>query len=82
MKHESKKYSPQSLRTFARTFGPAPGSTTVNYFALAKGIPSFSIPLRSAEKSLFRAVACLFDTVQLSVTGANVIAPLLAIVWA
>jgi hypothetical protein len=55
---------------------PLPGSTTVNYSPLAKTSSAFSIPLRSAEKSLFEQLL-LFDTVQLSITGANVIAPLL-----
>ena len=55
---------------------PSPGSTTVNYSPLAKASPTFSIPLRAVEKSLF-AQLLLFDTAQLSVTGANVIAPLL-----
>ncbi len=55
---------------------PLPGSTTVNYSRLAKASSAFSTPLRSAEKSLFEQLL-LFDAVQLSVTGANVIAPLL-----
>jgi hypothetical protein len=43
---------------------------------LKKDVQTFPTALRSAEKSLFEQLL-LFDTVQLSVTGANIIAPLL-----
>jgi hypothetical protein len=73
----SQKVFSSELKKFrAEHSAPPPGSTTVNYSPLAKTSPDFSIPLRSAEKSLFEQLL-LFDTGQLSVTGANVIAPLL-----
>ena len=53
-----------------------PGATTRFSSPLAKNSQTFPLALRSAEKTLFEQLL-LFDTVQLSVTGANVIAPLL-----
>jgi hypothetical protein len=55
---------------------PASGAATRNSAPLAKASPTFPISLRIAEKSLFEQLL-LFDTVQLSITGANIIAPLL-----
>jgi hypothetical protein len=55
---------------------PVPGATTRFSSPLAKNSQTFPLALRSAEKALFEQLL-LFDTVQLSVTGANVIAPLL-----
>ncbi|MCS3729816.1 hypothetical protein [Bradyrhizobium betae] len=53
-----------------------PGAVTLNNAPLAKNSPTYPLALRSAEKTLFEQLL-LFDTIQISVTGPNVIAPLL-----
>lgn len=55
---------------------PAPGAVTRYSAPLAKSSPGFPVALRSVERALFEQLL-LFDTVQLSVNGANIIAPLL-----
>jgi hypothetical protein len=55
---------------------PQPGAVTRNGAPLAKNSASFSTALKNQEQLLFEKLL-LFDTVQLSVTGPNVIAPLL-----
>jgi hypothetical protein len=55
---------------------PAPGAVLRSGAPLAKASPAFANDLRAQERSLFEKLL-LFDKVQLSVAGPNVIAPLL-----
>jgi hypothetical protein len=65
------------LRKFALEHSiPQPGAVTRNGAPLAKKSANFSIALKTQERLLFEQLL-LFDTVQLSVAGPNVIAPLL-----
>src|SRR5260370_7925169 len=69
-------FSPD-LKKFALEHSiPQPGAVTRNGAPLAKNSASFSTALKNQEQLLFEKLL-LFDTVQLSVAGPNVIAPLL-----